>query len=117
MIAIIIFIISMGVIGVSMSGVSKNVKYPPEVSLCPDYWHLKPQNGEAIPEIICVPQDLGNKSNMGTIGSKNGKFTDSEKDFTSFEGAGGKKRKCTWANGHGIFWGGITDMGICSDLK
>ena len=94
-IALIIFLISMITIGAMMSSASRNVKYPPEIPTCPDYWGAKEQSeslaGEIMhqPKSICVPNpDLGDKSNMGT-------FIDKEMDFSpsQYQGPSGTAEK------------------------
>ena len=117
-IALVIFIISMGTIGVMLNASQSSVKYPPELSLCPDYWEAKPQKevmGETNydPRLICMPNpDLGKKGNIGT-------FVGKEYDFSSkkYNGPSANFEKCKWANSYDIFWGGITDMGNCNKLR
>ena len=102
-----------------MSSASRNVKFPPEIPTCPDYWEAKEQSeslaGEIMhqPQSICVPNpDLGDKSNMGT-------FIDKEMDFSpsQYQGPSGIAEKCLWANSHNVFWSGVTDMGSCQKLR
>jgi hypothetical protein len=120
-IALIIFIISMGTIGVMLNAAGRNIKYPPEISLCPDYWEVKAQtndSGEILhdPKHICITnQDLGDKADQGNVGT----FLDKQMDFSPsiYQGPSGHAEKCLWANSQNIFWSGITDMGACQKLR
>lgn len=114
MIAVAILIISVSIIGFMLWKAKGNVTYPPEVSLCPDFWEVKrDEDGKKQTKWICQPQaNLGDKGNLGS-------FVGKEFDFSggTYKGPGGKASKCKWAKKYGIYWDGISDQGVCSKLK
>jgi hypothetical protein len=96
MIAVAILIISVSIIGFMLWKAKGNVTYPPEVSLCPDFWEVK-------------------RDEDGNVGS----FVGKEFDFSAgaYKGPSGKAGKCKWAKKYGVYWDGISDQGVCSKLK
>ena len=111
-VAIAVLIISLSVIGFMLWKAKGNVTYPPEISLCPDYWEVK-RDGAGSKKWLCSPnKNLGNKGNIGS-------FVGKEYDFSAdeYQGPSGDVNKCKWAKQYDIYWGGITNKGTCSKLK
>jgi hypothetical protein len=78
---------------------SSNVKWPPYVSNCPDYWLDLSSNGSQ-----CL-----NIKKLGTCNIPT-KDNNSLMDFTTgtFTSSGGQCNKQKWANTCGVTWDGIT---------
>ena len=72
-----------------------DIKFPPVVAQCPDYWELNKKN-------MCI-----NNKNLG-----NGCKKFNPKD-PKYQGPQGKIEKCKWSKNCGIVWDGITNTGSC----
>lgn len=98
LVALVILIVSLIIIGVLIRRKQSDVKYPPIVSECPDYFE------------IIAPNKCKNTHKLGTC-KKNGK-TQEIFDFTSsrFSGPTGKKNKCNAATFCGLSWDGIDKL-------
>lgn len=109
LIACIVLIGSLILIGVALRNVNKNVKFPPIVSDCPDFWQNVSQDGESG---LCE-----NVNNLGTISNNCPTIPDSM-DFNQplYEGPEGLCEKKTWANNCNLTWDGITNNSkICNN--
>jgi len=97
-VAILILIISLIVIGILIRRNKSNVKYPPIVSECPDYFE------------IVGPNKCKNTQKLGKC-KKNGTVTETY-DFSSgrFSGPSGQKNKCRLAAFCDITWDGIDKL-------
>lgn len=75
-----------------------NIKWPPVVEKCPDYWidESKENDGSK-----CV-----NAKQLGSC--KRGKNTSMNFNVSPFVGSGGKDAKKTWAENCKVLWEGIT---------
>ena len=116
-ISVIILIGTLALIGYMLHKAQSSTTYPPEISMCPDFWEVfeespgetekgAPQTGK----LWCKPNaDLGDK---GNIGSWVAEGTPGGMDFSKPEYVGpkGLSKKKDWADGLGIYWDGITDM-------
>ena len=97
--AIIILIVSLVIIGVSLS-YSKNKVWPPMVPNCPDYWTVDGSGNNT----TCV-----NIKDLGTCSSNTGdKHLTMNFNSPQFTGSNGPCNKRTWANSCGVSWDGIT---------
>jgi hypothetical protein len=103
-IAIIVFIILIIFIAILLYRSKYDVKFPPTISQCPDYWIDKQdQNGSA---------DLNNSSQMCTNVKNLGNVScDKTMDFTGsfWQGATGTCNKYKWAKSCDLTWDGITN--------
>ena len=97
-IAIVIFIITITLIGILLNNTKNNSVYPPEIGSCPDYWK-KMSDGKCFNPI----SGLGKQGCKGPI--------DFEVD--PYIGKNGKKAKCNYAKGCDLAWDGITNIGLC----
>ena len=90
LIASIILIIMLFIIGIALYRTQKNLKFPPVVSKCPDYWEMK--------DNICH-----NPKSLGTCGDK--------KDFNTnfYKGHDGDCLKSKWAERCELTWQGLTN--------
>ena len=94
-VAVIIYCLFMLAIGLLMINSQKNVNFPPDVSICPDYW-------EASEDGTCkyTNTDVFRMGNLGANECNSKNFNTSE-----FMGADGKKinvnglKKCVMLNG------------------
>ena len=120
-IAVILLILTLTIIGYMLWKDSHLLKYPPEVSLCPDFWKVvgepvDPNNPAKIsdtPIMKCHPQNYLDKPlNVGSWGNRVMDFGSAQ-----FQGKDSNMAKCKWANDNGIFWDGITDSGPCIKMK
>ena len=102
LIACIVLIGTLILIGVSLKNVNKNVKFPPVVSDCPDFWQNVSQDGKTG---LCE-----NVNNLGTI-SDNCSTIPNNMDFnqSQYQGPEGLCEKKTWANNCNLTWDGITN--------
>ena len=95
-VATIALIVLLTIIGITLYSHKTNVKYPPVVSKCPDYWEIS-----------------GNKCiNVKNLGNNCGKSF----DYTSnkFKGSKGDCAKAKFARNCDITWQGITtNSDIC----
>ncbi len=96
-VAAVLLVIFLIVVAYGTQRAVKNAKWPPEVGNCPDYWQDEGND-------IC-----GNTLGLGKCGRRKdvGIFADSRL---------GRVAKCRWANGCGLTWDGITDIGSCDSL-
>ena len=97
-IAVILLILTLVIIGYSLSKAKSNAPWPPLIGDCPDYWVDLSGNGGQ-----CVnTQSLGT-CNIPSSGQENAM------DFSgsTFTGANGLCAKYTWAKNCGVTWDGI----------
>ena len=112
-IAVILLILSLSIIGFMLYKSKNSVKYPPELSVCPDFWEIKPVPGQrpmpgVTPQMICQKQYLdGNQDTAINSGTFQAPFMDF--NAGQFKGPQGLRAKCKWALGKEIYWSGITD--------
>jgi len=110
-VAIIILMLSLGLISYMLWNAQGSTKYPPEISMCPDFWEAtQQQKASGIdnpnPKMICRPNpNLGDDANKGTFSGK-------EFDFSSpkFQGPSGLSAKCKWASTYDVFWDGVSTL-------
>ena len=103
-ISVIILIGTLALIGYMLHKAQGSTTYPPEISMCPDFWEVT-QDGKSGP-IKCRPNpDLGADGNVGD-------FQGSDFDFNKpqYRGPKGREEKKKWATDLKIYWDGITDM-------
>jgi len=95
-VASIILILLLIMIGYMLYNAKQNIKFPPEISECPDYWKV---NGIEVCE------------NVKGLGSCSGVH-----DFSGAEWQGktGMKKKYDWSRQCGIVWDGITNNPLFS---
>tara|TARA_B110000444_G_C18829316_1_gene592225 strand:+ start:1766 stop:2092 length:327 start_codon:yes stop_codon:yes gene_type:complete len=93
-IALVILMLALIIIGVMLYNKQYDIKFPPEVGNCPDYYTSGPKN-------VC----------HNTIGVKVKNPNCNSMDFSSFSSFGNKamKKKCGWAKECGVVWDGITN--------
>ena len=81
-IAVILLILSLSIIGFMLYKSKNSVKYPPELSVCPDFWEIKPVPGQrpmpgVTPQMICQKQYLdGNQDKAINSGTFQAPFMD-----------------------------------------
>jgi len=98
--AIIILIITLVVVGISLSYVKNEQKWPPMTPECPDYWVSHGSDNES----YCV-----NIKDLGTCGPYgNNKHLIMNFNSNIFTGSQGNCNKYKWAKNCGISWDGIT---------
>jgi hypothetical protein len=112
-IAIVMFIIMLIFIAVVLYKSKYNVKFPPTVSQCPDYWIDKhDQNGS---------NNLNNDNNQTCTNVKNLGNVSCDKtiDFTTafWKGATGACNKYKWAKSCDLTWDGITNNSTICNSK
>ena len=97
-IAVILLILTLVVIGYSLSKAKSEAPWPPMIGDCPDYWLDLSGNGAA-----CVNTHSLGTCNIPTSGQKNAM------DFSTpaFTGANGLCAKYTWAKACNVTWDGI----------
>lgn len=97
--AIIILIISLVIIGISLT-YAKDQQWPPIVPSCPDYWQIDGSGNNT----TCT-----NVLDLGSCPAQSGQ-QHLVMDFNSaiFSGSNGLCSKYKWANNCGISWDGIT---------
>ena len=96
-VATVALIIMLSVIGYFLDSYTKDIKFPPVDSDCPDYWVVKNKK-------------CSNPKHLGTCGNS--------KDFTSsiYSGHNGDCLKARWASRCGLSWQGYTnDPHVCDD--
>ena len=92
-IASVILILALVIIGVLLYNRQYDIKFPPEIGNCPDYYTSGPNN-------TCNNNlDLKVKNPNCNIGN-----------FSGYTGQGANKKKCQWAKTCGVTWDGITNM-------
>jgi hypothetical protein len=103
-IAIVVFIILMIFIATVLYNSKFDVKFPPNVSQCPDYWIDQQTPPEAGSISNTSNQTCVNVKNLGNMScSKTMNFTDSY-----WQGATGDCNKSNWAKSCDLTWDGIT---------
>lgn len=104
-VAIIILIITLTMIGVSLSNLNSQVKYPPVIADCPDYWSIETQspdeNGNT--DFICK-----NEKSLGHGDSITG-CNEFDNSLSKFKGMGGLCEKRKWADKCNVTWDGVTN--------
>jgi hypothetical protein len=102
-VAIIIFIIMIILISVILYYNKYDVKFPPTISECPDYWIDQGSNKGGINGVMT--QKCVNVKNLGNLSC--GK----EMDFTTeeWQGSNGLCNKYNWAKSCDLTWDGITN--------
>ncbi len=93
--ALIIIIIISILYVIVFSMTSNNIKYPPIIANCPDYWEA---NND-----LCI-----NIHNLGEGCDKRKNF-----NIDKYKGISGLKQKCKWAKTCGIEWDGVTNNNLC----
>ena len=96
-IASIIFIIVMIILALVIKSSYKNAIFPPEISLCPDFWDVS-QDGKR-----CI----ATKQNNGLF--REGETSD---DFSDMSNSA-RIDKCNWAKDNQVMWDGITNRNLC----
>ena len=100
--AIIILIITLVIIGVSLSNVQNDVSWPPMTPQCPDYWTIDGSGNNA----VCVNIKGLGKCTTPTAGSK---FYTKNFNTSEFTGSQGLCNKYNWATkACNVTWDGIT---------
>ena len=97
--AIIILIITLVVIGITLSKNSSSVDWPPVVPQCPDYWILDGSSNDA----NCV-----NVKDLGTCKSVGNKHQTMNFNSSAFTGTDAACNKYNWATNCNVTWDGIT---------
>jgi hypothetical protein len=87
--AIVILIFALIIIGILLYNKQYDIKFPPEVGNCPDYYVSAPKG-------VCK-NEIGIKTLQQSCDSVS---------FKNFK----NKDKCQWANGCGVTWDGITNQ-------
>jgi hypothetical protein len=98
-IAIILLILTLVVIGYTLSKAKTEARWPPMIADCPDYWIDLSGNGSK-----CVNKNSLGTCNIPTSGQ------DNAMDFSKGVYLGSKSSctKYTWAKNCGVTWDGIT---------
>ena len=98
--AIIILIISLVIIGISLSYAKSGQVWPPIVPQCPDYWVAEGSENNA----TCI-----NVKNLGSCKATGGKkHLTMNFNQAPYVGADSTCAKYTWAKKCGLSWDGIT---------
>lgn len=98
--AIIILIVTLVIIGISLSYAKNNLTWPPNTPECPDYWIMDGSGNNS----NCI-----NMKNLGTCPPKgNNKHLVMNFNLPVFTGSQGNCNKYIWSNKCGISWEGIT---------
>jgi hypothetical protein len=96
-VAIVILIIALCGIGITLYMQKKNIKYPPVIANCPDYWDVSGN--------LCInSMNLGNSQCHAPM------------NFTTAQWSGNSSmcKKKQWANSCDMTWDGISDrVDIC----
>lgn len=95
--ALIVFIVMLLIMAVVIKNSYENVVYPPEISLCPDYWEVN-DDGKT-----CKATD----NNRGTYA-----VGDVSDDFSDMSNSA-RIDKCIWASDNGVNWDGVTNRNLC----
>ncbi len=98
-IAISLFLFMLVLIGYLVHKSKYELKWPPVIPDCPDYWELE--------DGTCVPNQKN--TNVGTCNER--KYRDFVRKHSESElrGPSGIRKKAEWANKCGIVWDGITN--------
>lgn len=98
--AIILLIITLVLIGITLSNTKADQQWPPIVPECPDYWTIDGSGNNA----SCI-----NTKNLGTCKPPTGsKFLKMKFNTPAFSGSNALCSKYTWAQKCGVTWDGIT---------
>jgi hypothetical protein len=98
--AILLLIITLVVIGVSLSKGQSEQQWPPIIPECPDYWSIDGSGNNA----SCV-----NTKNLGTCKPQEGSdYLKMNFNTPEFTGTNSLCSKYTWAKKCGVSWDGIT---------
>ena len=103
LISIVILVFALILIGVTLykQKYSNDVKFPPVIADCPDYW----KNISTDNKIMC--------ENVKSLGSCPGVKDFSASEFSGTSGLCGKQK---WAESCGVFWDGVTNnSALCDD--
>ena len=103
-IAIVIFIAILIFIAIILYNSKYNVKFPPTVSQCPDYW-INTQNINDFNDLNNNIQTCINVKNLGNVSCD--KIIDFSGDF--WQGSTGACNKYKWARLCDLSWDGITN--------
>ena len=97
-VAIVIFIISLILIGIAIYNNKYSVDYPPVIADCPDYWIEKPSSDPS--STVCY-----NTKNLGRS------ECEKQKDFSGSQWNGGDElcNKYKWATSCDLTWDGVTN--------
>ena len=96
-IALIVFIVMLLIMAVVIKNSYENVVYPPEISLCPDYWEVN-DDGKTC---------KATNNNRGTYA-----VGDVSDDFSDMSNSA-RIDKCIWASDNGVNWDGVTNRNLC----
>tara|TARA_B100000900_G_C20558884_1_gene708001 strand:+ start:1089 stop:1406 length:318 start_codon:yes stop_codon:yes gene_type:complete len=95
--ALIVFIVMLLIMAVVIKNSYENVVYPPEISLCPDYWEVN-DDGKTC---------KATNNNRGTFA-----VGDVSDDFSDMSNSA-RIDKCIWASDNGVNWDGVTNRNLC----
>ena len=95
--ALIVFIVMLLIMAVVIKNSYENVVYPPEISLCPDYWEVN-DDGKTC---------KATNNNRGTYD-----VGDVSDDFSDMSNSA-RIDKCIWASDNGVNWDGVTNRNLC----
>lgn len=95
--ALIVFIVMLLIMAVVIKNSYENVVYPPEISLCPDYWEVN-DDGKTC---------KATNNNRGTYA-----VGDVSDDFSDMSNSA-RIDKCIWASDNGVNWDGVTNRNLC----
>ena len=96
-VALVIFIIVLLILAVVIKNSYKNAVFPPEISLCPDFWKVS-SGGKK-----CVATN----QNRGIF--REGEVSPDWSDMSM----GARITKCNWAVNNKVKWDGITNRNLC----
>jgi hypothetical protein len=108
-VAFVLLVIALVVIGLMINSAIGNAQFPPEVSVCPDWWTTEMSGNN----VIC--NNTKNLSKKGTKACKNlpHDVPDAESSMThsNYRGLGSSAMvaKCNLAKTCGVTWDGITN--------
>jgi hypothetical protein len=123
-VAIVVFIITMTIVGILMSNTYVGVSYPPTSGKCPDYWTMQQiGSGSSIHNVCNIPSP--NSTNIGSIYNNQSNFANGTPGITgmtsvNFADNGWSKNKksiCaqkTWANTYSLNWDGVSNYNGCT---
>jgi len=100
-VATVILIFALATIGVALSNMNSDIKYPPVIADCPDYWSISTDPGTQ--EFIC-----NNDKELGHDNSEVGCTVFNSSD-SKYKGTGGLCAKKQWADKCDITWDGVTN--------
>ena len=107
-VATVILIFALATIGVALSNLNSDIKYPPVIADCPDYWSISKKaidsnNPNRPTEFTC-----NNDKTLGHDTSVSGCDTFDSSD-SNYKGIGGLCAKKQWADRCDITWDGVTN--------